>query len=41
MVMQMERLHTDFLVFRNSSSDAINVLYRRAGQDLGLIAPES
>jgi len=40
-VMQMERLHTDFLVFRNSSSDAINVLYRRAGQDLGLITPES
>jgi len=28
-------------VFRNSSSDSINVLYRRAGQDLGLITPES
>jgi putative sigma-54 modulation protein len=40
-VMQLERSKSDFLVFRNSSSDAINVLYRRAGQDLGLIAPES
>jgi len=40
-VMQLERSSNDFLVFRNSSSDAINVLYRRAGQDLGLITPES
>jgi putative sigma-54 modulation protein len=40
-VMQLERSSSDFLVFRNSSSDAINVLYRRAGQDLGLITPES
>lgn len=40
-VMQLEKSHVDFLVFRNSSSDAINVLYRRAGQDLGLITPES
>jgi putative sigma-54 modulation protein len=40
-VMQLERLRSDFLVFRNSSSDAINVLYRRSGHDLGLITPES
>jgi putative sigma-54 modulation protein len=40
-VMQLERSHSDFLVFRNSSNDAINVLYRRAGDDLGLITPES
>jgi putative sigma-54 modulation protein len=40
-VMQLERSRSDFLVFRNSSSDSINVLYRRAGHDLGLITPES
>ena len=40
-VMQLEKSRSDFLVFRNSSSDAINVLYRRTGHDLGLITPES
>jgi ribosome hibernation promoting factor len=30
-----------FLVFRNASSDAINVLYRRKDGHLGLIEPES
>jgi putative sigma-54 modulation protein len=29
-----------FLVFRNASTDAINVLYRRTDGDLGLIEPE-
>jgi putative sigma-54 modulation protein len=40
-VMQLEKSRSDFLVFRNSSSDSINVLYRRTGHDLGLITPES
>ena len=32
--------HDAFLVFRNASTDAINVLYRRANGHLGLIEPE-
>jgi len=39
-VMQLEKSTGDFLVFRNSANDAINVLYRRADQNLGLITPE-
>jgi putative sigma-54 modulation protein len=39
-VLQLERSSSDFLVFRNSANDAINVLYRRTGDDLGLITPE-
>lgn len=39
-VLQLERSSSPFLVFRNSANDAINVLYRRAGDDLGLITPE-
>ena len=30
-----------FVVFRNTETDAINVLYRRKGGDLGLIEPEA
>jgi putative sigma-54 modulation protein len=29
-----------FLVFRNASTDSINVVYRRKNGDLGLIEPE-
>jgi putative sigma-54 modulation protein len=39
-VMQLEKSTNDFLVFRNSANDAINVLYRRADHHLGLITPE-
>lgn len=39
-VMQLEKSTGDFLVFRNSANDAINVLYRRADRNLGLITPE-
>jgi putative sigma-54 modulation protein len=39
-VMQLEKTNSGFLVFRNSANDAINVLYRRADQNLGLITPE-
>lgn len=37
---QMELLGHDFFVFFNSSSDQINVVYRRRGGDFGLIQPE-
>ncbi len=30
-----------FVVFRNTETDAINVIYRRKGGDLGLIEPEA
>ena len=30
-----------FLVFRNASTDSINVLYRRKDGNLGLIEPEA
>ena len=39
-VMQLERSATDFFVFRNSSNDRVNVLYRRPDNNLGLITPE-
>jgi putative sigma-54 modulation protein len=32
--------HETFLVFRNASTDAINILYRRKDGHLGLIEPE-
>ncbi len=39
--MELERSPDQFLVFRNASTDQINVLYRRSGDDnLGLITPE-
>lgn len=39
--MQMELLGHDFFVFRNTQSMEINVLYRRANGDYGLIEPIS
>ena len=30
-----------FLVFRNAATDSINVLFRRADGNLGLIEPEA
>ena len=39
-VMQLEKTTDDFLVFRNSANDKINVLYRRPDNNLGLITPE-
>ena len=39
-VMQLDESTTDFLVFRNTATDAINVLFRRADRNLGLITPE-
>jgi putative sigma-54 modulation protein len=39
-IMQLEKSSDQFLVFRNASSDRINVLYRRSDNHLGLITPE-
>jgi len=36
-VMQMDLMHNDVLVFLNSKTDQINVLYRKSGQQYGLI----
>ncbi len=36
-VMQMDLLHNDVFVFLNSKTDQINVLYRKNGQQYGLI----
>lgn len=38
-VLQMELLGHDFFVFRHAETDSINVLYRRAEGDFGLIQP--
>ena len=38
-VMQMDLLHKDFLVFTDSATEAINVVYRRKDGDYGLIEP--
>jgi putative sigma-54 modulation protein len=38
--MQLEDGTLDFLVFRNASTDRVNVLYRRPDNNLGLITPE-
>ena len=40
-VMQMELLHKDFLVYTESSTETINVVYRRKDGNYGLIAPEN
>lgn len=37
---QMELLHHDFFVFRNSETDEVNVVYKRKGNTYGLIEPE-
>jgi putative sigma-54 modulation protein len=39
-ILQLEKSTDQFLVFRNSTSDRINVLYRRNDNQLGLITPE-
>jgi len=39
-VMQLEKSNGEFLVFRNSSNDKVNVIYRRPDNNLGLITPE-
>lgn len=36
-IMQMDLLHNDFLVFQNSQSHEINVIYRRKDGNIGLI----
>lgn len=38
-VMQMDLLHKDFIVFTDSVSNEINVLYRRKDGNFGLIEP--
>ena len=38
--MQLDDGTLDFLVFRNASTDRVNVLYRRQDRNLGLITPE-
>jgi len=38
--LQLDDSPNNFLVFRNASSDKVNVLYRRADKNLGLITPE-
>jgi len=38
-VMQMDLLHKDFLVFTDSATENINVIYRRKDGDYGLIEP--
>jgi putative sigma-54 modulation protein len=39
-VMQMDLLHKDFIVFTDSTSSEINVLYRRKDGNYGLIEPQ-
>ena len=36
----LDLLNHDFYVFRHAETDAVNVIYRRADGDLGLIAPQ-
>ncbi len=40
-VMQMDLLDNSFLVFTNSKSESLNVLYRKKDGDYGLIVPNS
>ena len=39
-VLEVEEAENEVLVFRNASTDAINVIYRRKNGGLGLIEPE-
>jgi len=39
-ILQLEKSSDQFMVFRNATSDRINVLYRRSDNHLGLITPE-
>lgn len=38
--LQMELLGHSFYVFRNASTDEVNVVYKRKGNTYGLIEPE-
>lgn len=38
---QLQALDTEFLVFRDAVTDAVNVLYRRKGGQFGLIEPDA
>jgi putative sigma-54 modulation protein len=40
-VMQMDLMHKDFLVFTDSVTEGINVIYRRKDGNYGLIEPHS
>lgn len=40
-IFQLELTHYEFLVFRNSVTDAINVVYKRRDGNYGLIVPNS
>ncbi|MBG0775801.1 MAG: ribosome-associated translation inhibitor RaiA [Desulfovibrionaceae bacterium] len=37
--MQLDNLNYEFLVFRNSETDRVNVIYKRKNDDYGLIDP--
>jgi len=39
-LMQMKLMKNEFLLFKNSSTDMVSVLYRRKNGDYGLIEPE-
>lgn len=39
-ILQLDKSSDQFLVFRNASSDRINVLYRRSDHQFGLVTPE-
>jgi ribosome hibernation promoting factor len=39
-VLQLKVSVMDFLMFRNSETDEINVVYKKKGNSIGLIAPE-
>jgi putative sigma-54 modulation protein len=38
--LQLEESKDDFIVFRNATTDNVNVLYRRSDKNLGLVRPE-
>ena len=40
-ITQIGQVDDDFIVFKNSKTDKVNVLYRRRDGDLGLIEPEN
>jgi len=40
-IMQMNLINNDFLVFRNESSNDVNVIYRRKDGNYGLIEPNA
>ena len=39
-VMEMELIRHSFFVFRNGSTDEVNVVYKRKNGSYGLIEPE-